>query len=114
MADGNRLDRVKRPDARGAGGRDRAGKEALYSVAPSAPPAASLVASCGRCGVERGLAPSEAVRLLAPPFLVNPLRPTRIWTRCPTCSRRAWLHVRPGQVLRGLLNRDSDGPSVGR
>ena len=99
-----RLDRVGRPDPRHPRARARHGKEALYSTAPGAAPARPLVIACSRCDVERGVRLGESLGVLRPPFLVNPLS-RRIWARCPTCRRRAWLRVRIGTPLRILLDR---------
>jgi hypothetical protein len=99
-----RLDRVRAPDPRAPRQRDVAGKEALYSTAPSAAPSSQVQVLCRRCDVEAGVSVVGFVRLLRPPVLWNPLT-RRLWTRCPTCDRRSWLKVRQGQALRALLDR---------
>jgi hypothetical protein len=99
-----RLDRVRAPDPRVPRQRDVAGKEALYSTAPSAAPSSQVQVLCRRCDVEAGVSVVGFVRLLRPPVLWNPLT-RRLWTRCPTCDRRSWLKVRQGQALRALLDR---------
>lgn len=81
-----------------------AGKEALYSTAPSAAPTSPVQVLCRRCDVEAGITLGAFVRLLRPPVLWNPVT-RRLWTRCPTCGRRTWLRVRQGQALRALLDR---------
>lgn len=102
-----RLDRVARPTP-GSRRRDVEGKEALYSTAPTAAPTTPLQVTCRRCGVTSGLTVTEALRLLAPPMLANPLTGT-MWTRCPACDRRSWLDGSPGQALRALLGRGTAG-----
>jgi hypothetical protein len=82
--------------------RDGLGKEALYSTAPTAAPASQVEVRCSRCEVPMGLSLVDVARLLTPPFVWDPLR-SRLWTRCPACRRRAWLHLRSGQALRVLL-----------
>ena len=102
-----RLDRVVRP-VPGARDRDADGKEALYSTAPTAAPTKPLEVRCRRCGVTSGLTLGEAVRLLRPPALANPLTGT-LWATCPACGRRSWLDGSTGQALRALLGQVS-GP----
>lgn len=102
-----RLDRVSRPTP-GARRRDAEGKEALYSTAPTAAPTRPLEVTCRRCGVTSGLTFADAVKLLRPPMLANPLTGT-MWTRCPACDRRAWVDGSPGQALRALLGRGLSG-----
>lgn len=102
----SRFDRVARPTP-GAHARDASGKEALYSTAPTAAPSKPLQVACRRCGVTIGLTFGEALRLLRPPMLANPLTGT-LWTRCPACDRRSWLDGSPGQALRALLDRRPD------
>jgi hypothetical protein len=106
MADGTspRLDRVSKPDPRTSRSRDRHGKEALYSTAPGSAPARPIVIACNRCEVERGVKVRESLAVLRPPFLLNPIT-RKVWARCPTCGRRAWLQLRLGQSLRVLLDR---------
>lgn len=107
MAEGQRserFDRVAKPDPTLVRDRDRAGKEALYSTAPSAAPTSQVLVDCVRCGVESGLSLVATVRLLAPPMLWNPATGT-LWARCPACRRRSRLRVRKGQALRALLDR---------
>jgi hypothetical protein len=107
MPDGTspRLDRVSKPNPQTPRQRDqRHGKEALYSTAPGAAPAFPLVVSCNRCDVSRGLKVGELLGFLRPPVLVNPVS-RKVWTRCPTCHRRAWLRVHMGQSLKILLDR---------
>lgn len=99
-----RLDRVSKPDPRRPQFRDRHGKEALYSTSPGAAPARPVTVSCNRCEVERGLKLAEALAVLRPPFVVNPMS-RKVWARCPTCRRRAWLRLRMGTSLRVLLDR---------
>lgn len=106
MADGTspRLDRVGRPDPRASRSRDHQGKEALYSTAPGQAPSFPVVVACNRCDVERGITIAETLGTLRPPVLLNPLT-RKVWGRCPTCRRRAWLRLRIGQSLRVLLDR---------
>lgn len=106
MADGTspRLDRVAKPDPCRPQFRDKHGKEALYSTAPGAAPARPIVVTCNRCEVERGMKLGESLAVLKPPFLVNPVT-GKVWARCPTCRRRAWLRLRIGTSLRVLLDR---------
>ena len=99
------FDRIGRPREVRTDTRDRLGKEALYSTAPTAAPTRPVDAHCGRCGVHLGLTVVEFARLLVPPFLVDPFR-RRLWTRCPICDRYGWLELRTGQALRVLLDRD--------
>jgi hypothetical protein len=99
-----RLDRVAKPDPCAARTRDHQGKEALYSTAPGQAPAFPVVLACNRCEVERGLTLPETLSTLRPPVLFNPLN-RKLWGRCPTCQRRAWLRLRLGQSLRVLLDR---------
>lgn len=103
-ATSTRFDRVSRPDPAAARDRDGRGKEALYSTSPTSRPARPIEVRCRRCDVRLGLPVREAVRLLRPPWLINPTT-QRLWTRCPACSRRSWLEVRPGPPLRALLER---------
>ena len=100
----SRFDRIGAPDPQRARDRDEAGKEALYSTSPRAEPTSPVLVICERCDVERGLSLAESVRLLLPPVLVRPFA-KRIWTRCPTCERYAWLRVRQGQALRAYLGQ---------
>jgi hypothetical protein len=101
-----RFDRIT-PSASGTPrARDVAGKEALYSTAPSAAPPSQVLVSCRRCDVETGVSVLGLVRTLRPPVLWNPLART-VWARCPTCGKRSWLKVRKGQALRALLDRPS-------
>lgn len=101
-----RLDRVSRP-LPGAPRRDASGKEALYSTAPTAAATKPLEVTCRRCGVTSGLRLRDAVRLLRPPALANPLTGT-LWAQCPSCGRRSWLDGSTGQALRALLDRRPD------
>lgn len=82
--------------------RDRLGKEALYSTAPTAAPTRPIHVTCRRCGVERGLTFREALSLLRPPVVINPATGVG-WLRCPTCQKRSWVEVSTGQSLRALL-----------
>lgn len=102
-----RLDRVERPRP-GARQRDAAGKEALYSTAPTAAPTRPIEVTCRRCGVTSGLTLRGGLELLRPPMLANPLSGT-MWTRCPACDRRSWLDASTGQALRALLDRRPGG-----
>ena len=98
----DRFDRVT-PPVPGSRTRDADGKEALYSTAPTAAPTKPLEVTCRRCGVTSGLTLREALSLLRPPMLANPLTGT-MWSRCPSCGRRSWLDGSPGQALRALLD----------
>lgn len=99
-----RFDRVQPPDPQRSRRRDEAGKEALYSTAPSATPSSQVLLYCRRCDVEAGVTLVQLLGRLRPPVLWNPL--TRRWLgRCPTCGERGWLRVRQGQALRALLDR---------
>lgn len=98
------FDRVSKPDPAARRVRDGQGKEALYSTAPTAAPPPQVEVRCPRCGVLRGVSLLEAAKLLKPPSLWMPLR-SRLWSRCPTCGRRAWLHVELGQALRVLRSQ---------
>ncbi|MBW3576335.1 MAG: hypothetical protein KY462_01070 [Actinobacteria bacterium] len=89
------LDRVRAPDPARPRRRDLEGARALYSVDPDANPTSTVLVRCPRCEVERGLTTSELPGLLSVPILVDPFR-GRLWTRCPTCERRAWLRIRLG------------------
>ncbi len=89
------LDRVDRPDPRTPPRADLQGKRALFSVDPDATPTPALIVRCRRCEVERSLGAREALSLFRPPWVANPITGT-MWTRCPTCRRRAWLEVRLG------------------
>lgn len=102
------FERVSRPDPSRALRRDGLGKEALYSTAPTASPPSPLVVECRRCGVAFGSSVVGVARLFARPFLADPLR-RRVWTRCPVCSRRAWLELHAGPALRTLLDRTPGG-----
>jgi hypothetical protein len=92
---GGGLDRVRSPDPLRPRRADLQGKRALYSVDPDAHPTPAVIVRCPRCDVERGLTPGQLPALLRPPWLANPPART-LWTRCPTCRRRAWLRVRLG------------------
>ncbi|TVR23907.1 MAG: hypothetical protein EA387_06465 [Nitriliruptor sp.] len=94
------FDRIA-PPQRSAAPRDGLGKEALYSTAPSAAPTSQVELRCRRCDVPFGLSLLGVARLLTPPFLVDPVR-RRLYSRCPSCGRYAWLEVRTGQALRVL------------
>jgi Zn ribbon nucleic-acid-binding protein len=96
------FDRVRAPRPSELRGRDRAGKEALYSTAPSAPKEASVLVVCPKCDVETGLSVWESKRLLRPPLVALPHK-REIWAKCPACNRRAWLHVRLGPSIKGLI-----------
>ncbi|GGI08815.1 hypothetical protein [Egicoccus halophilus] len=98
------FDRVRKPDPTVPRVRDGQGKEALYSTAPTAAPPPQIEVTCRSCGVLRGVSLLEALRLLRPPSLWLPFR-SRIFSRCPTCGRRAWLHVELGQALRVLRSQ---------
>lgn len=100
-----RLDRVSKPASRSTHDRDHTGKEALYSTAPSAPKSSQVLVVCERCDVETGMSVVDGVKLLAPPFLWNPVT-GKLWARCPACDRRSKLRVRQGQALRALLHRE--------
>ncbi|MTV26504.1 hypothetical protein FTX61_13935 [Nitriliruptoraceae bacterium ZYF776] len=104
----SRLDRVQPPDPRSSRRRDAAGKEALYSTAPSATPSSHLLVHCRRCDVEAGISVVQLLGTLRPPVLWLPWS-GRLWARCPTCERRGWLTVRKGQALRALLDRVPTG-----
>lgn len=85
--------------------RDAAGKEALFSTAPSSAPPPHLDVHCPACNVTSGLAaPGDWLALMRPPFLVNPVQAT-VWNRCRHCGEREWLEVGLGQGLRALLGR---------
>ncbi len=99
------FDRISSPRPGTAEGRDGLGKEALYSTSPSAAPTSPVDAWCRRCDVPFGVSVGLLVRLLVPPFLIDPVR-RRVWTRCPACDRYAWIQLRTGQALRVLLDRD--------
>lgn len=101
----SKFDRVRPPASRSAADRDQRGKEALYSTAPGAEPSSQVLLGCQRCDVESGVNVLEFVRTLVPPIAWNPLT-RRLWARCPSCDRRAWLRVRKGQALRAFLDRD--------
>ena len=94
------FDRITPPGSN-ATPRDGLGKEALYSTAPSAAPTSQVELRCRRCDVPFGLSLLGVAKLLAPPFLVDPVR-RRLYSRCPACGRYAWLEVRTGQALRVL------------
>jgi hypothetical protein len=102
------FDRIGEPGDRRrsavAGSRDGAGKEALYSTAPTAAPTSQVELRCRSCDVPFGLSLVGVLKLLVPPFLWDPVR-GRLWTRCPACEERAWLELRTGQALRVLLDR---------
>lgn len=98
------FDRIAPPDPARTRRRDGTGKEALYSTAPTAAPAPQVELRCRSCGVPVGTSVLGLVRLVAVPFLVDPLR-RRLWTRCPACDRRTWLELRMGPALRVLLER---------
>lgn len=85
-------------------GRDRQGKEALYSTSPAAAPSRPVVARCRRCGARLSLTVGDLARLLVPPFVADPFR-RRLCSRCPACGHYAWLELRAGQALRVLLER---------
>jgi hypothetical protein len=87
--------------------RDAAGKEALFSTAPSSAPPPAIDVRCPACNVTSGLTNAHQwMALLRPPFLVNPLDVT-VWNRCRHCGERVWLEVGLGQALRSLLDRPS-------
>ncbi len=97
-----RFDRVRPPRPDQLRDRDQAGKEALYSTAPTAPKEAQVLVVCPKCDVETGLTLWQSKRLLRPPLVALPHK-REVWSRCPACRRRSWLHVRLGPSLRGLL-----------
>ncbi len=98
------FDRAAKPDPRRGRPRDRLGKEALYTTAPTASPSPQVELRCSRCDVRMGVSVLDVVRLLKPPFLYDPVR-RRLRTRCPACGERAWVDLRVGQALRVLLER---------
>jgi hypothetical protein len=98
------FDRVGKPDPTTPRRRDGRGKEALYSTAPTAAPTAQVEVYCRSCDVLTGVSLLGALKLLKPPMFWDPIRGL-IWSRCPTCQRRAWLVVKTGQALRVLLDR---------
>jgi hypothetical protein len=97
-------DRFDRISVRRDRPRDGLGKEALYSTAPTAAPTTQVELRCTRCDVPFGLSVVAMAKLVLRPFVWDPIR-GRLWTRCPSCERRAWLTVRAGQALRVLLDR---------
>ena len=101
-----RFDRVRPPAPRPKRTRDDEGKEALYSTSPEAPPDAHVIVRCERCGVQTGLRWLEVATLVRPPFVINPFRPSHVWTRCPACEQRGWLHVSAAGIVRAYLSRE--------
>lgn len=101
----SKFDRVARPRPGQRPARDQQGKEALYSTAPGAAPSSQVLVICQRCDIESGVSVVELMKQLKPPFVWNPLT-KKLWAVCPACERRSWLHVRKGQALRALLDRD--------
>lgn len=101
----SKFDRVSRPRPGQTPSRDQKGKEALYSTAPGAEPSSQVLVICQRCDIESGISVVELVKSLKPPFLWNPLS-GKLLAICPACERRGWLHVRKGQALRALLDRN--------
>ncbi len=97
------FDRVDRTHRSGHN-QDAAGKEALFSTAPTSAPPRPFEVTCRRCRVRTPLDLASVVPLLKPPFLYNPLRGS-LWTRCPHCGDRAWLDWGFGQAIRALLGR---------
>lgn len=95
------FDRIGQPGTRPSGRRDGLGKEALYTTAPSAAPTTQVLLRCRRCDVPIGRSVLGLLQLCRPPCLLDPIR-RRLWTRCPTCGKRAWLEVAAGPVLRNL------------
>ena len=100
-----RFDRVRRPDPAVARDREVAGKEALFSTAPQAPPSTVGLVICERCDIEAGVDLSDVPAMMwPPPVLVNPIT-RKVFARCPSCEQKSWLRVRQGQTLRALLAR---------
>ncbi|MBW3664522.1 MAG: hypothetical protein KY469_15585 [Actinobacteria bacterium] len=101
-----RFDRVSRPDPKSLPERDGAGKEALYTTSPEAPPTAPVTIHCERCGTQRALKVGDLLSLVRPPMFVNPMRDGgRVWARCPACEKRSWLRFRVAGTLGAYLNR---------
>lgn len=94
-----RFDRIAAPGQRD---RDNLGKEALYSTSPTSAPTSQVELRCRRCDVAFGLSLFGVLKLLRPPFLLDPVR-GQLWATCPACQRRSWLELRTGQALRVLL-----------
>ena len=73
---------------------DREGKRALFSSEPAPPTLGSVAMVCSRCETRSVVSWSRALRLAFPsvPALV-PGNGIRVWMRCGTCERRAWVDL---------------------
>ena len=76
---------------------DHEGRRALFSAGDALPEEAAngmVTISCGHCGEDSALSPTEALRLAVPslhlPFLK---RGHGSWMRCPACRRHTWVSV---------------------
>jgi hypothetical protein len=76
---------------------DQEGRRALFSAGDALPEEAAngmVTISCGHCGEDSELSPTEALRLAVPslhlPFLK---RGHGSWMRCPACRRHTWVSV---------------------
>ncbi len=99
-----KFDRVARPQTPRARDRDDAGKEALYSTSPEAPTSGIVNVVCRRCASRSSLSARQAIKLLKPPMVFNPLKISApIWAKCPACSKRSWLHLEPGDAVKAYL-----------
>ena len=85
----------KRPEV--SAPHDHEGRRALFSAGDALPEEASngmVTISCGHCGEDSELSPTEALRLAVPslhlPFLK---RGHGSWMRCPACRRHTWVSV---------------------
>ncbi len=71
-------------------GRERSGKDALFSVGPRS---GTARVTCSRCQERTRVSLTDlglrVVRLSA----WNPLRRHSHWITCPACEHRAWCHV---------------------
>lgn len=73
---------------------DREGKQALFSSQPEPPTLGSVALRCTLCDARSVVSWAKAVRLAFPAVpAALPGAGARLWMRCPTCGRRAWVVI---------------------
>jgi len=76
---------------------DREGKRALFSATPEPPSFGSVVITCTHCESRSVISWTSALRLAFPSIpAVLPGSGFRLWLKCPTCRKRAWVEMSSG------------------